>query len=352
MKKFTLFVFAVFSAMLLSLNVNSQTILAVDRDGSAWAPESFTDCWPMYQQSLDDNGFTYTYFEVIDGEEDGPDLATMQEYEIVIVWCGEIWAGGNTLTDNDEANLAAFMDGGGKVFLSAQDWLWDKYPSAGSFAVGAFPFDYFGIWSVEQDNWEVKAPALASAEGATGTVVEGIEFLVEDIFTVEEKEGLYIDEITNWFGVPFFNITDPTPGGVCAVQFESGDFRSVFTALSFAGITEPEKRTLLMANIVAFLWGSVGENEISSSNPQVNIYPNPAINYVSINSEINIINVEIYNIVGQKVFNQNDPGNNFTINTNEFESGIFFVRITTPKGYQTQKLIIKKINKKAKGLRP
>jgi len=88
-------------------------------------------------------------------------------------------------------------------------------------------------------------------------------------------------------------------------------------------------------------WGSVGENEISSSNPQVNVYPNPATNYVSINSEINIINVEIYNIVGQKVFNQNDPGNNFTINTNEFESGIFFVRITTPQGYQTQKLTIK-----------
>ena len=44
MKNFTLFVFAVFSAMLLSLNVNSQTILAIDRDGSAWAPEVFTDC--------------------------------------------------------------------------------------------------------------------------------------------------------------------------------------------------------------------------------------------------------------------------------------------------------------------
>ena len=250
MKKFTLFVFAVFSAMLLSLNVNSQTILAVDRDGSAWASD-FTDCWPMFQQALDDNGFTYTYYEVLDGE-DGPDLATMQEYEIVIVWCGEIWDGGNTLTDNDEANLAAYMDGGGKVFLSAQDWLWDKYESAGSFAVGEFPFDYFGILSVVQDNWVVEAPALASAEGATGTVVEGIEFLVEDIFTVG-KEGLYIDEITNWLGLPFFNLTDPTPGGVCAVQFESGDFRSVFTALSFAGITEPEKRTLLMANIVAFL---------------------------------------------------------------------------------------------------
>lgn len=338
MKNFTLFVFAVFSALLLSINVNSQTILAVDRDGSAWSAD-FTDCWPMFQQALDDNGFTYTYYEVIDGE-DGPDLATMQEYEIVIVWCGEVWDGGTTLTDTDETNLAAYMDAGGKVFLSAQDWLWDKYPSAGAFAVGEFPFDYFGIWSITQDNWAVYSPDIASAEGATGTVVEGIEFLVNDIFTVG-KEGLYIDRIDDYFGVPFFNIVDPTPGGVCALQFESGDFRSVFTALSFGGITEPETRTLLMANIVAFLWGSVGENEITSQKSQLNVFPNPANGYVNITSGNNIEDIEIYNIVGQKVFYKNNLEKNITINTNEFESGIFFVRIKTTDGYQTQKLTIK-----------
>ena len=240
----------------------------------------------------------------------------------------------------DEANLAAYMDGGGKVFLSSQDWLWDKYSSAGSFAVGEFPFDYFGIWSVEQDYWSVYSPDLASAEGATGTVVEGIEFLVEDIFTTG-KEGLYVDNITNWFGEPFFNITDPTPDGVCALQFESGDFRSVFTALSFGGITEPEKRTLLMANIVAYLWGSVGENEIAAPNSQLNVFPNPATEYVNVTSENMIENIEIYNIVGQKVFNQNNPVNNVTINTNDFVNGIYFVRIKTKEGFQTQKLTIK-----------
>ena len=340
MKNFTLFVFAVFSAMLLSLNVNSQTILAIDRDGSAWAPESFTDCWPMFQHALDTNEFTYTYFEVIDGDEDGPDLATMQEYDIVIVFCGEVWAGGNTLTDNDEANLAAYMDDGGKVFLSAQDWLWDKYSSAGSFAVGEFPLDYFGVWTVVQDFWEIDSPDLASAVGSIGTVVEGIEFQVEDIFTTE-KDGLYIDMITDYFGVPFFEITDPTPGGICALQFEGVDFRSVFTTLSFAGITESEKRGLLMANIVAFLYGSVGENEITASNSQMNIYPNPAVNYVTVTSENDIENIEIFNTVGQIIFNQNDLGNNITIKTNNYQNGIYFVRIKTAEGYQTQKLTIK-----------
>ena len=54
-----------------------------------------------------------------------------------------------------------------------------------------------------------------------------------------------------------------------------------------------------------------------------------------------IENIEIYNIVGQKVFNQNNPVNNVTINTNDFVNGIYFVRIKTKEGFQTQKLTIK-----------
>ena len=152
---------------------------------------------------------------------------------------------------------------------------------------------------------------------------------------------MYIDKIDDYFGDPLFDLTDPTPGGVCALQFESGDFRSAFTALSFAGITETEKRTLLMGNIVAFLYGSVGENEIAAPNAQINIYPNPAVGYVNISSENNIENIEIINTVGQIIFNQNAPGNSITIKTNNYQTGIYFVRVKTTEGYQTQKLTIK-----------
>ena len=96
-----------------------------------------------------------------------------------------------------------------------------------------------------------------------------------------------------------------------------------------------------MANIVAFLYGSVGENEITASSSQINVYPNPAVDYVTVASGNDIENIEIFNTVGQKVFNQNDLENNITINTIGFESGIYFVRIKTAEGYQTQKLSIK-----------
>jgi hypothetical protein len=255
MKKFTVALLMIFmsSVFLFTQSSLAQNILAVDRDGSAWTTD-FTDCWPYYQAALDANGYTYTYYEVTDGALDGPDLTTMQEHDIIIWFTGEVWSNGQTMTENDEINLAAFLDGGGSLFLSAQDYLWDKYPSAGNFSPGEFPYDCLGLRTVVQDNWVIQLPNLGTASGVAGSLAEGLEFDLQDIFTTT-REGLFIDEITDHVGLDMLEITVPTPTGICAVQYELRGFKSVFTAASFAAIVDPADQADFLAAIVGYFTG-------------------------------------------------------------------------------------------------
>jgi len=82
---------------------------------------------------------------------------------------------------------------------------------------------------------------------------------------------------------------------------------------------------------------NINDNELS----RLVMYPNPAQDMVVVKGNFFIEQISIYNNVGQMIFNQNDAGNSIIINTNDYKSGIYFVRIKTIEGYQTQKLIIK-----------
>ena len=69
-----------------------------------------------------------------------------------------------------------------------------------------------------------------------------------------------------------------------------------------------------------------------------NIYPNPAKNQIKIqlNNTTELINVTIYNNLGQQVLASNET----VINTSKLSSGIYIVEIETNKGKASKKLII------------
>ena len=67
------------------------------------------------------------------------------------------------------------------------------------------------------------------------------------------------------------------------------------------------------------------------------VYPNPATNMIFISSPSQINNVVIYNNVGQSVY----QGNSSEINTSNFESGVYILRIETANGIETQKVTIR-----------
>ena len=74
---------------------------------------------------------------------------------------------------------------------------------------------------------------------------------------------------------------------------------------------------------------------------EVNIYPNPANEFVNIESNEKIISIEIYDVQGKLVFNSYVNDFNFTLNVQEFISNIYLVKIKTDLNIYQEKLLIK-----------
>jgi hypothetical protein len=171
----------------------------------------------------------------------------MEQYDLVIWFTGECWGtyGNDTITPTDEMNLGQYLDGGGSLFFSSQDYFYVNYPSAGSFSPGQFPFDYLGVTYTEQDWW---APP-SFCEGGPGSFAEGMAFNLTVPYSVET---LWTDMIQG-SGTPLFIIE----GQAAAQQFETSTFKTVFTALSFEGLvdgTPPSTKAQFMENLT--LWVS------------------------------------------------------------------------------------------------
>jgi subtilisin family serine protease len=114
-------------------------ILLVDDDNNS------PNITPYYTQALDDMGYEYNIFDVGGAGGNGPDLAGLQGYRMVLWYSGDKFGSSAGPNAADEANLAAYLDGGGKLFLDSQDYLYD-------FDLTPFGSNYLGIQSYTNDN--------------------------------------------------------------------------------------------------------------------------------------------------------------------------------------------------------
>ena len=74
----------------------------------------------------------------------------------------------------------------------------------------------------------------------------------------------------------------------------------------------------------------------------INVYPNPAFDYftIDINADLFKANIEIRNILGEKIYSAQVKSGNEKINCKNFSSGIYIVSITNGKKIITKKLIV------------
>ncbi len=84
---------------------------------------------------------------------------------------------------------------------------------------------------------------------------------------------------------------------------------------------------------------SIQSNEDLLLTQSIKLYPNPVANKLTINSEIRIIKVEIFTLLGQRVKIVNK---NFRlINLEYLSKGIYMIKIFSEKGITVRKLIKK-----------
>jgi len=117
--------------------------------------------------------------------------------------------------------------------------------------------------------------------------------------------------------------------------------RNDVLGLSVNNMEQCKRFTELNLAAVAILAGingtAVAENEL----PQVTLYPNPAKESVNIVAEDGVRLIVVYNVLGQQTTKIDLNGEHkFTLNTNNYRSGIYFINIITDKGVTTQRLVV------------
>ena len=81
------------------------------------------------------------------------------------------------------------------------------------------------------------------------------------------------------------------------------------------------------------------ENRISSA-PEIHLYPNPATHILKYNSNFEIDKITIFNTIGQKIMEKNNPVRNF-IELKEMNRGIYYLQFKSSKHIVSKQFIIK-----------
>ena len=177
------------------------------------------------------------------------------------------------------------------------------------------------------------ASYLISVKGAVQatvgeTEVSGVDYNHADFFAHLDY-SVYPEEV----GFIYRKVTNPTEYTVI------GHLNEFSNILGFTD--DLEMSTIYMVKAYAIINGQTfygtettfqtwmeGVDELGQT---LKLYPNPTSNILNIEGE-GIVGVEVYNTIGQCVMMQEVNGNKAQINTESFNSGIYFIRIHANDG--------------------
>jgi hypothetical protein len=178
---------------------------------------------------------------IVETESDAPfpfpSPMTAAEYEVVFLLMADNWWGPNStptipeggFSATDEAALAAYMDTGGKLYFSGQDYIWGRGNITG------FPQLYLGIAAIVEDvNF---GDTNVDYTGVTGGAMEGLSgSLVMDELTppCDGANPFYTDDITPFFdGLADFTSAPSGETGQCGTTYDVVAYKTIFTTLEF-----------------------------------------------------------------------------------------------------------------------
>ena len=131
---------------------NAETVLLVDQDNNA--PDERT----FFTDTLDALAISYKIF---DATAVRPTAVEMAGHPMVIWFTGDLALGPNNA---EAAELATYIDGGGKLFLASEDYLWPFRPD-----VPPFGMNYLGIDTVVNDGGD-----YTSVSPVAGSIFDGL----------------------------------------------------------------------------------------------------------------------------------------------------------------------------------
>jgi len=188
-----------------------------------------------YEAALEEMGTPYDVWETHpatgSGWDTGPSSEVLRRYPVVVWWTGYDWY--RPVTSEQLDYLAEYMDGGGRLFLSSQDFLYFHGDAR-------FSRDYVGL--------------LAATEDVTATLATGVtEDPVGDRlgpFALDYPFRNWSDAVLPWPGTST-SFRDQSRRGI-ALSREEGNQRTVFFSFPYETLPQSD-RPEVMQQIVGWL---------------------------------------------------------------------------------------------------
>lgn len=189
------------------------------------------------------------------------------------------------------------------------------------------------------DNYLVSRQFLASADAS-------ISFWAcsHDELYPEEHFGVAVSTSGNTNPADFTTIAEWTiPNNWNKGQSEWTEYRAdlsqydgqmIYIAIRHFDCTDRYKLDVDDVTIIAGDIDAVAENEIEAC-----IAPNPTHGLVTVKAE-DMRQVAVLNMMGQKVYGLAVDAELFTLDLSQFEAGIYFVRVETENGCNTQRVVV------------
>ncbi len=306
----------------------------------------------FYTNALDKLGYMYEEWDIVD--KNGIDASVISYGWGTILVSG--WGAYTVPTRGYEGNpYAAFLNGGGNLFLSDMDYFFgNDEPADPVFAAGDFAYDFFGLSGGTNDPG---AHLDSVITGVADDPISGDWVTTPLNLSWYSYAGLpgynWIDYITVGNGTKIFTAES---GNDVGVRLEGSTFKTIF--LSFMldavgdSVASPDVEKLLGKVLTWFGTSTSVESDGDGIVPvkfslEQN-YPNPfnpetMITY-SISKPLHVI-LSVYNVIGQKVAElvnefQSASTYHVTFDAKDLSSGVYFYRLEAGDYIKTLKMML------------
>lgn len=296
--------------------------------------------------ALENTGYTIDVFNALDSLR-SPTATEMNQYNLVIWYCSTdgvgnyFWNG----DDSDNAELSAYLETGGMLWVMGTDFLYDRYSAPHTFIPGDFVYDYLGTLEYH-----------AQSYGDDGGL--GVEQLDLSSIGYTSLQTIHWTFPTAWWVDACAPLPSATsiytmgPSGYVFENFSSAIWYSGsgHTVLSFffdpALIDTYANREILFEEILSHFQLFAGlENEVKKSEKIV-IYPNPATDvvHVSILNNMNNepVDISISDLTGRCLLagKATTFNNEFILETLNIPPGAYILRISNSTASAAGSLVI------------
>ena len=221
--------------------------------------------------------------------------------------------------------------------------------------------------TIEHKDWTNTSVSLEAYAGK-GVLVgirhyncSGFYFLAVDNFALTEVKEPEIPETPEVPAAPVVRVTEVTATTIVlewdavegateyAVYFEGEKLGTL--AGTIAGIQDLEPETTYCFTVTAIneagesahseeVCATTAPDAIAENVAALNVYPNPAVDRVVIETEATIEAVSIYTLTGVMIYSEVDLNNN-TIDVTDFASGVYVMKVRTENGEVVKRFIKK-----------